>query len=199
MAHHRTARTVLATLTLAALTATAAACTRDPGPTASPTSTATAGPTTPAATPTLSEQDQNIADAQNAYLAYVAAYDAAAQAGFVNRDLTIAVLEMTSGDAREEIVSLQTAFEQNGLIQTGVTVVRSLEATDYTEDTSELGLHGAQLRACVDLSQVDTVRDGVSTQPADQYTGPRLVYVQMIRQPSGWAVHETDPRPEERC
>ena len=114
MAHHRTARTVLATLILAALTATAAACTRDPGPTVSPTATPTVEPTTPAATPTLSEQDQNIADAKNTYLAYVAAYDAAAQAGFVDRDLTIAALELTVRDAREEIVSVQVTFEQNG-------------------------------------------------------------------------------------
>jgi len=192
-------RALLAALAATALAATLTACTtrNDPlPPTPSPTVVRT---TTPTPTATLSEQDQNIADAKNAYLAYIAAYDAAAQAGFVNRDLTIAVLDLTSGDAREEIVSLQAAFEQNALAQTGVTVVRSIEATDYNEDTSGMGLHGVKLRACVDLSGVDTVRDGVSTQPADQYTGPRLVYVQMIRQPSGWAVHETDPRPEERC
>jgi len=198
MTTHRPTRAVLAAVAVAALTTTAAACTPTPTPTPTATTMATASPSsTP--TVTVSEQDQNIADAKAAYLAYIAAYDAAAQAGFVNRDLTIAVLDLTSGDAREEIVSLQAAFEQNALAQTGVTVVRSIEATDYNEDTSGMGLHGVKLRACVDLSGVDTVRDGVSTQPADQYTGPRLVYVQMIRQPSGWAVHETDPRPEERC
>lgn len=199
MAPTRTLRVAVAVLTLAALTATTSACTPTPDPTPSPTLTPSTSPTTPTTTPTLSEQDQNIADAKNAYLAYVAAYDAAAQAGFVNRDLTIAVLDMTSGAAREEIVSLQAAFEQNALVQTGDTVVRSVEATAYNEDTSGMGLHGVQLRACVDLSNVDTVRDGVSTQPTDQYTGARVVLVQMIRQPSGWAVHGTDPKPEERC
>ena len=201
MAH--TLRVAVAVLTLAALTATTSACTPKPEPTPSPTLTPSTSPTTPTTTPSLSEQDQNIAAAKNAYLAYVAAYDAAAQAGFVNRDLTIAAFELTSADAREAIVSVQTTFEQNGLRQTGSTLVRALAVTEYQADSSGAGLHGAKLRACVEPSDTDTVfADGTSTTPTDQpqYRGPRIVYVQMQRQPEGnWTVANEDPRPEERC
>lgn len=201
MTRPRAARTCLATLTLAALTATASACTPSPAPMPSPSPTPTVvETTTPTASPTLSERDQNIADAKDAYVAYITAYDAAAQAGFTDRDLTIAVFELTSADARDEIVSIQSAFEEHGLIQTGDTVVRSVVATEFQEDTTGSGMHRAGLRVCLDLSATDTLRDGVSTEPTDQYTGPRNVYVQMQRQSGGnWTVARENPRPEERC
>jgi len=195
-------RTLLAALTIAAA-ATLAACTGDdgPGPTPTPTVVVTTTPT-PTATPTLSEQDQNIADAKTTYLAFVTAYDAAAQAGFVDDNLTAVVLDMTSGTAREALVSSQQAFAESGLRQTGATVVKALEAIDYQEDTTGAGMHGVRLRACLDLSTSDTVyADGSSTTPTDQpqYRGPRHVYVQMLRQTGGWAVHTVEPRPEEHC
>lgn len=195
-------RALLAALAATALAATLTACTTDngePPPTASPT---VVRATTPAPTATLSEQDQNIADAKNTYLAFVVAYDAAARLGFVDDDTTTAVLNLTSGAAREALVSSQQTFAENGLHQEGETVVKALEAVGYQEDTTGAGMHGVELRACLDISASDTVyADGTSTTPTDQpqYRGPRHVYVQMLRQPGGWAVHALDPRPEERC
>ena len=200
MRHTTRARMLITALAATTLAVPLAACTPtdDPTPTPPPTVSESATPT-PTTTPTLSERDQNIADARAAYLDFVAADDAAAQTGFLDRDLAIAALSLTSGDAREAMVSRQAAFEQHGIVQTGSTVVKSLEATDYTEDPGELGMHSVKLRACVDPSDVDTLRDGESTQPSDQYVGPRIVYVEVLRQPGAWLVDTVDPRPEERC
>lgn len=200
MTDPRTLRVTVAVLTLAALTATTSACTPTPEPTPSATTTPTTSTTTPTTTPSLSEQDQNIADAKNAYLAWVAAYDAAAQAGFVDRGLFEALLSLTgAGDARTDIVSTQATFEEFGLRQTGETVVKSIVATGYQEDASGAGMDGASFRACVDLSAVDFVySDGTSSSSGD-YRGPRNVYVSTLKQDSGWVVQRAEARPEERC
>jgi hypothetical protein len=198
MTTHRPTRAVLTALAITALTTTAAACTPTPAPT--PTATTVTASPTPTPTVTVSEQDQNIADAKATYLAWVAAYDAAAMAGFVDRGLYEALLALTGGgDARTDIVSTQATFEEFGLRQTGETVVKSLEATAYQEDTSGAGMHGARFRACVDLSAVDFVySDGTSSSSGD-YRGPRNVYVDTLKQDSGWVVQSAEARPEERC
>lgn len=197
------ARATAATLTAGLLTfGLLTGCTGDgdDGPTPSPTATLASPTATPTVTTTLSEQDQNIADAKNAYLAWVAAYDAAAQAGFVDVNLYTALLNLTGGgDARTDVVATQATFEEFGLKQTGSSVVRTLEATGYQEDTSGAGMHGVTLLACVDLSAVDFVYpDGASSSTGD-YRGPRPVDVQMLRQASVWVVQSADARPEERC
>lgn len=124
--------------------------------TTTPTATTTtAASATPSPTPTQSQEDLSIEQAKETYKAFVAANDAAGEAGYTAESLTKAVDYLTAdGSARLTLVPQLNQSAEQGISTKGQTKIGSVEATSYTpgKKTSASDDTGAKvvLDACAD-------------------------------------------------
>lgn len=176
-----------------------------------PTGTAAAGPATtssPAPTPSApvesqppelpaeyasrmpSEEDLDrmVLEAQEAYRAHRAAYDAAARTGFTDPDLVEAAMAGAGGDMLDLLSREAAGLAEAGQVVEGGTEVLGMEVA-WLSPPGEDGL-GLQvvLDACVLVSGVlkdpdgTVARDLTATEPL--YVQPRLVH-----HDGGWVLH----------
>lgn len=123
--------------------------------TTAPSSAATTASATPSPTPTQSQEDLSIEQAKETYKAFVAANDAAGEAGYTAETLTKAVDYLTAdGSARLTLVPQLNQSAEQGISTKGQTKIGSVEATSYTpgKKTSASDDMGATvvLDACAD-------------------------------------------------
>lgn len=156
----------LTTLALAgALMLTGCSSNSSSAATTAPSSAATTASATPSPTPTQSQEDLSIEQAKETYKAFVAAGDAAGEAGYTAESLTKVVDYLTAdGSARLTLVPQLNQSAEQGITTKGETKIGSVEATSYTagKKTSLGDDTGAKvvLDACLDPTGKTWYHDG---------------------------------------
>lgn len=146
----------LTTLALAgALMLTGCSSNSNSAATTAPSSAATTASATPSPTPTQSQEDLSIEQATQVYKDYVAAGNAAGEAGYTAESLTKVVDYLTAdGSERLSVVPQLNTMAEQGITTKGETKIGSVDATSYTagKKTSASDDTGAKvvLDACID-------------------------------------------------
>ena len=135
-------------------------CTPEPVPQAPQASETTA----PTDAPVFASDEEALAAATEAYAAYLAASDAAGEAGTPSRDL---FLSLSSGRAHEEELSVATSFDERGWKQIGSTSFDSM-AIQSVEINAEKKWE-IRVYVCLDVTKSDIVdSSGVSVSQPDR-------------------------------
>lgn len=135
--------------------------------TSAPSSSATtaAASATPSPTPTQSQEDLSIEQATQVYKDYVAAGDAAGEAGYTAESLAKVVDHLTAdGSERLSVVPQLNTMAEQGITTKGETKIGSVDATSYTagKKTSLGDDTGAKvvLDACIDPTGKTWLQNG---------------------------------------
>lgn len=145
--------------------------------------------------PTLSEQDQHIADARQAYIDYLEAYDTAAETGFEPGDTTADAIGRTAGGMREALVEGINNFREYGISREGRSEVVWAEARDYRQGDGTVEA-SIDFEVCLDTASLTTLIDG---EPQDQEGGRTVQDVQMQNQEGNWLVWNSEPNEDAEC
>lgn len=130
-----------------------------------PEPAATATPTTSSPTPTdTAPPDPAITspdEAVNAYLNYVDVRNAVGQDWY--RDWQTKYLPLTTGEETNSVDASVGNLVGQGYHSVGSTVVKTIPEVVTYDDTDPFGNYQAELRTCVDASDVEFVADGHDT------------------------------------